>query len=160
MNVAIQKELETIRKRHNGLLRPADVVEFAKDKATALHGQFTWDDGKAAEEYRLWQARMIIRVTVSVMPKVEKECRAYVSLMNDRQRDGGGYRSMVSVLSDAERREALLQEALAELNVFRRKYALLKELAPVFAAIDEIGVVGIEKRNGRQGKKTRELVPV
>lgn len=133
---AIPEELETIRQQHKGLLKPRDVVEFAKDPQTALHNHFLWDNSKAAHQYRLWQARQIIRITVTIAPGTKIEDRVFVSLMDDRKKTDGGYRTTIDVMSDAEQKTAMLTEALAELNVFRRKYARLTELSKVFAAID------------------------
>ena len=158
MNANVYRELEQIRKSNGGLLRPLDVVEFARNPKTALHGRFTWDDSKAANEYRLWQARQIIRVSVTVIPNAEKEYHAYVSLKDDRKQEGGGYRSTVSVLRHSVRRDAMLREALEELDVFRRKYAILTELAPVFEAIVTVGATVRSK--GKKVTRRREALAV
>ena len=136
---AIQKELDLIARKHNGLLRPENVVEAAeKDKKGVLGSCFEWSDTKAAREYRLWQAREIIMVHVIVLHKNTKPTRVYVSMMNDRTRPGGGYRSIEVVLSDKILREQFLYEAKVELERFMAKYSQLKELAGVFAAIRKI----------------------
>jgi hypothetical protein len=135
---AILTELDAIQQRHGGVLRPIDVVRFARNPRTVLHGQFTWDDSAAAAQYRLWQARQLIRVTVSLIPGTETESRVFVSMMDDRKLRGGGYRITASMMSDAASRELLLVEALAELEVFRRKYRHLRELAAVFEQIDAL----------------------
>jgi len=158
MNANVYRELEQIRKSNGGLLRPLDVVEFARNPKTALHGRFTWDDSKAANEYRLWQARQIIRVSVTVIPNAEKEYHAYVSLKDDRKQEGGGYRSTVSVLRHSVRRDAMLREAMEELDVFRRKYAILTELAPVFEAIVTVGATVRSK--GKKVTRRREALAV
>lgn len=132
---AIVSELELIRNRAGGVLKPNDVVEFAANPNTALHGQFEWDDTEAAREYRLYQARNLIRVMVTVLPNTAKETRAYVSLVSDRSTDGG-YRTMADVLSDDARRAELLEMALADMRRWRDKYGELKELAAIFEAID------------------------
>lgn len=134
----IDEELRQIAARHNGLLRPEDVVEFAKDEETALHSRFQWDDDKAAQEYRLWQAREIIRVSVILLPNTSEPVRAFVSLKADRSKDAGGYRTIQNVMTDTEMREQLLEQALDDLEYFTRKYQQLKELAPVFDAITNI----------------------
>lgn len=136
----ITQELEQIRsKNERGVLEPEEVVKFAKNPKTALHGRFTWDDGQAAYQYRLWQARQVIRCHVTILEQADgKPVRTYVSLMNDRKQQGGGYRPLVNVLSDDDQRAALLQEALAELAVFEEKYKVLSELAPVFAAVERV----------------------
>ena len=131
--------LESIRAKHGGILRPEDVVATAADPKSILHGQFEWDDGKAAQEYRLWQARHLIRVCVTIIPQAESgEIRAYVSLKADREAPGGGYRALVDVLKDDELRRQLLAEALEEMEVFRSKYRRLRELAPIFEAAKRV----------------------
>ena len=138
MKAEIFSELETIRQRHGGVLKPSDVVHFARNPKTELHKQFSWDNDVAGHQYRLWQARQLIRVTVGIIPGTEIKSRIFVSMMADRSEEDGGYRAMADVLGDAEQRGLMLEEALAELDVFRRKYARLKELASVFEAIDVI----------------------
>src|SRR5947207_42729 len=94
-----RQELELIRSKNKGLLRPHDVVKFARDPKTDLHSHFTWDDSKAAAEYRLEQARRIIRVAVVIEPNTSKLTRAYVSLTGERDREGG-YRAIAEILDN------------------------------------------------------------
>jgi hypothetical protein len=137
----IQSELEVIRSHHGGVLRPEDVVKFARNKRTALHAEFEWDDKKASAEYRLWQARTVIRVAVTVLPSPHSSddpVRAYVSIASDRVRPGGGYRALADVMSSDEQRAELLLEAIGEVKRWRRKYDRLRELVPIFRAIDKV----------------------
>ena len=135
----IQKELEAIRDANNGMISPEKVVEFARDPNTAMHAKFTWDNGRAAHEYRLWQARAMIRVQVAYLPQSPgTPVRAYVSLSTERNSETGGYRPIQFVLKTKPLRDQLLADALSELEAFRRKYSTLKALAPVFAAMDNV----------------------
>jgi len=128
-------ELEKIRKAHGGKLNPPHIVQAASNPKHPLHADFEWDDTQAAHEYRLDQARRMIRVVVIFADTEEEEpTRAYVSLMGDRT-DGGGYRALVDVMSDAGMRGQLLAEALKEMRGFQRKYRRLTELADVFKAM-------------------------
>jgi len=135
---AIQKELDLIARKHNGLLRPENVVAAAENKKSVLHTCFEWSNTKAAREYRLWQAREIIMVHVTVLRKDTKPTRVYVSMMKDRIRPGGGYRSIEVVLSNEILRNQFLNEALADLKRIEDKYNQLEELAGVFAAIHKV----------------------
>lgn len=118
-------------------LNPCDVVEAARNPASPLHDKFTWDDGEAAEQYRLIEARKLISVHVEYLPNSKDASPVWVSLRQDRAR-GGGYRTLVSVLSKKELREKLLAEAMDDLRHFQEKYHMLKELAEVFAAIRKV----------------------
>lgn len=134
-------ELEQVRQMHGGLLKPEDVVRFARNKRTALHSEFEWDDAKASAEYRLEQARRVIRVSVTVLPSPHSEqepVRAYVSVVSDRVQPGGGYRAFADVMSDDDKRTELVNEAIGEAKRWRRKYERLRELAPIFRAIDKV----------------------
>jgi len=131
-------ELEHISAQHDGVLRAEDVVEYAKDADTALHDRFTWDNIEAGDQYRLWQARQIIRVSVTMLPNHSKPVRAFVSMMDDRTGTGGGYRDIVSVFSNAKTREAFLAQALAELSGWEERYKTLEELAPILRAAARI----------------------
>lgn len=134
----IQKELEQVRTEHaKRLLNPEDVIKFARNPKTALHAKFTWDNTAAAHEHRLWEARHVIRCQITVTPGYDEPIHVYVSMHGDRG-DTGGYRPTVEVISDAGRYRQLLVEALADLQVLRRKYKHLQELKAVFAAIDSV----------------------
>jgi hypothetical protein len=138
---SIGLELEQIRQMHGGLLKPEEVVQFARNESTALHSEFEWDDEKASAEYRLWQARQVIRVTVQVLPSPhsgDEPVRAYVSITSDRVQPGGGYRALSDVMTHEEQRAELISEALGEVKRWRRKYERLRELVPIFRAIDKV----------------------
>jgi len=137
---AIDLELLEIQEEHGGLLRPVDVVAFAKDPDTALHGRFEWDNEKASQEYRLWQARQIIRVRVTVLDMGGEtiSVRAYQSLPSDRAEDDGGYRSIGVIMAAPEMRRQLLESARKEMTYFRLKYHVLSELAGVFKAMGRV----------------------
>jgi hypothetical protein len=137
----IRDELEQIRQLHGGLLKPEDVVKFARNKRTALHQEFEWDDARASAEFRLEQARKVIRVAVTILPSPHSDqepVRAYVSVASDRAQPGGGYRAFADVMTDDAMRAELVNEAIGEAKRWRRKYERLRELAPIFRAIDKV----------------------
>ena len=133
-------ELEDIRLRNGGAVSPYAVVERAKPKSNPLHKYFEWDNKKASHNYRLWQARMLIRVTVITLPNTTEEIRAYVSLLDDRNNEGG-YRATIDVLENEDWCRALLTQAYKDFMVFKNKYNQLVEFAPVFEAYDKIAAV-------------------
>ena len=133
--MSTKEELEAIRHQNGGILRPGDIVDFARDENTALHSRFEWDDNAAAVQYRLEQARRIVRVTVVVLPNHNKSVNAYVSLTSDRQ-NGDSYRHIGDVLADPLARQHLIRQALDEAEAWRKRHADLVELAEIFDAID------------------------
>ena len=53
-------ELERIQNQR-GVIEPRVVVEESRPEAAPLHPVFEWNDDKAAENYRTWQARILIK---------------------------------------------------------------------------------------------------
>ncbi len=135
----IKQILDDIARCNRGLLTPEAVVAFARPKSSPLHSRFTWDDTIAASQYRLWEARQLIRVTATLIGGDDvNPIRAFVSLVPDRDRKAGGYRGIAAVLSDPTMREQMLADALAEMEVFEEKYRALSELASIFQAARKI----------------------
>jgi len=141
MAKTITEELLAIKKLNAGLLDPVKVVDYARNPNTALHDRFEWNDSKAAEEYRIWQARKIISLELIVIKGDNKErvIRAFVSLNDDRRNDGSrGYRGVMEVMSDDVLRGQLLEQAKDDMNLFKRKYYALKALEKVFEEMDNV----------------------
>jgi hypothetical protein len=136
----IREEIERLREANDGHLHPEQVVDFARrNRRSSLHAEFEWDDTAAAHQFRLEQARQIIRLNIRIVPTENGDVTVpmYVSLVSDRK-SGGGYRALEDVMSDDALREELLGQALDEFNRVRRKYQTLQELAPVFTALDRV----------------------
>lgn len=101
----VNAELARMAATNDGL-RPSEVVAAATDESSPLHGQFEWDDGIAGHEYRLGQARQLIRVSVSVVAGLAER---YIHVPADR---GEGVYLPISVVVQSDLQFAL---ALAEL---------------------------------------------
>lgn len=136
---AIRAELE--RLKSGGVIRPVDVVEAARDEESPLHDWFQWDDDEAAHQFRLLQARNLLRVYVNVEPSKDSEpVRAFVSLTSDRAKEGGGYRALAEVMGDDAMREQLLRDAFVQFRNMQKRYQHLKQLSKVWDAVAEAEV--------------------
>lgn len=134
--VILVEALEKVRRSNpNGLLLPEEVVESARSPRSPLHDRFTWEDTEAAHQWRLHEARMLIRVLVVMEPHTQKDTRVFVSLRSDRDY-GGGYRTLTSVLKSPAKRAMLLEDARRDMIAFKEKYSRLEELVEVFEAMD------------------------
>jgi hypothetical protein len=131
----ILEELKAI-KGNKPAIDPEDVVAFAADETTALHSRFEWDDSKAGHQYRVWQARHILSVYVTVVDDGGNKApmRMFAVL---REQDGGstGYRTTEDVLNDPLERAELLLGLLRRLDGMLKSYPLA-ELEPIRKAID------------------------
>ena len=56
----VEVALDELNRTH-GHLTPDLVVQAAQYEQSPIHSIFEWDDGKAAHQHRLWQARRLIR---------------------------------------------------------------------------------------------------
>lgn len=127
----VQQELTNLMdKSADGKLHAEKVVQFARrHKKSALHKQFDWNVKKAAMQHWIEEARRLIRVFVISTPVKDTmiTARVYVSLPSDRK-DGGGYRTMNSVLNDEAMKAEMLKSAMTDIQVFLRKYNDICEL--------------------------------
>lgn len=145
----VRDALLQVAERSNGVVAPEAVVHAAIDPANPLHELFEWDDSEAAAKFRLVQAGALIRrvklhiVRASTETKVlsVSTTRAFVAPLAERKSKAnpeGGYAQVEKVLSDDERKAALLETAKAELQAIRAKYHTLLELAKVWKAIGDL----------------------
>lgn len=153
MKKGVLSELRNIYEEEK-VLRPKDVVDRARDKRNPLHDEFTWDNNKAAEEYRLHEARRLITIAVEVLPDLAEpmEVQVFQSLPTDRKKNGGGYRSTTDILSHAEMREELIECAMSELVRIRNRYKHVTELSEAWLAVDR----EVEKRKGKKKQRRPE----
>lgn len=135
MSKKLKDELLSIqRASKDNMLHPQKVVAWARSHSrSALHRQFEWNNSRAATEYRLWQARRLIQVNVTLADGGPQ----LVSLSFDRPR-GGGYRDVVDVVSDKTLSEIMLRDALAELQRVQLRYQRVQELTAVWSAVKRI----------------------
>ena len=130
--------VERLRELENdGRLQPADVVTDARDPTSPLHSHFEWDDGAAAERYRLSQARSLIRsvkinVTVREMPL---SVVGYVRDPELQDTRNPGYRNVLQLRTEEDSaRAAIIEEMKRVANAARRA----RSLAAVLGLTDQI----------------------
>ena len=132
--------LSELEKRE-GKLTPELVLNESRDENAVLHPCFEWDDEKAAESYRLWQAGKILRdITVTIVREEHepKIIRAYVNVTDQQKHEKGAYVSLNVAMNNGDYKAQVLKNALYELQTFKNKYADYVELEKVFIAIDEL----------------------
>lgn len=120
-------------------LEAASLLEWArKHPKSALHAQFEWNDEKAAEEWRLQQARMLIcRVVVYIdRPEGDRiQFREYTSIeVNDHH----VFVRTTDVLDDAEARRQLIHRLLVNALGELRNYPQLTELDHIRAQLQRL----------------------
>lgn len=113
---------------------PRQIVDRARDSETELHKCFEWDDSKAADKYRLQQARSIV-CNLVIKESVDKPETIPVRVFHKTE-GTSGYKPLALVVKDPDEYSKLLAQALSELRAFKLKYHSLSELSEILALID------------------------
>lgn len=113
----------------DGALTAVKVVEASRPDDAPLHDEFEWDNDKAAEAYRISQARYIIRsLVVETESERNPETRAFVKIICSEK---GTYVPIQTVIQDTDMRAELLEQARRDMKAFVQKYRSLTELCGV-----------------------------
>lgn len=124
-----------------GPLTAEAVLQDAENERSPLHAAFQWDDTEAAQQWRLEQARSLIRSVVVIRHELPDNpaVRAFVNIgpVSDAENDadGGDYIDLDSAMRHPELREQVVGRALAEANSWSERYRHLSELGQIHAAI-------------------------
>lgn len=134
----VGKRCEELEKDH-GQLTKQILLDSARNTDDDLHNLFEWNDGIAAEKYRLHQAGQVLAsLKVSVIEDKDedepKKVKAFVQV--ERNDHKAIYMNVQSALKEDNTRDYVLKTALQELACFKEKYNTLIELSPVMQAID------------------------
>ncbi len=121
-------ELERLAQESGCGVTPQQLVDASREENAPLHSCFEWDNDVAAEQYRLVQARALMRnIVVTYEPgKVVRVLANVVTNVGRRE-----YVSLEKVLADASMKESLLSSARRDMEAFIAKYEILEELADV-----------------------------
>lgn len=111
----VEARLKKLADLGGGRLTPDSVVEDAKSPRSPLHDWFEWDDTEAAHQWRLTQARELIR---SVRVEVQTEHRTVSTVRYVRDPNAGndeqGYVEVARLRKESDlAREALRREIIA-----------------------------------------------
>lgn len=113
---------------------PRQILELGRNKNTELHKCFEWNDGIAAEKYRVIQARNIVRCLVVKQPEETSQEIPEVRFFHVTQHNEG-YQPISLIIQDQDQYEKLLKQAMDELQAFKRKYNKLEEFREILDLI-------------------------
>lgn len=117
-------------------VKPEEIVDKARDESTELHKCFEWDDTKAAEKYRVYQARQIVcHLIVKEVNNEPQKQEVRFFYKTDSQE---GYKPVSYIMRNEDEYQKLLDRALSELKAFEKKYSALKELDGLFDVINAL----------------------
>lgn len=129
--MSLRDELQAIYE-DAGELKPSIVLDRARDPRHPLHDRFEWNDGVAAERYRIQQARELIRSVEWVYAEepdgAPKKVRAFHSV---NRVDGPTYVPAQEIQQDEFMSKLVLQAAEREWKSLQRKYGHLAEFLAI-----------------------------
>lgn len=115
---------------------PQNLVDYAEEHPDCeLYKCFTWDDRKAANEYRKSEARQVLRLLVYTEDTEEDEEPIQIRVLQNVEQE---YKPVKLIVKNNDEYKTLLKRAKAELAAFRVRYKQIAELETVLDAIDEI----------------------
>jgi len=132
----IGEHLQTLKRGDD--LYPEDVVKDARRKNSPLYSCFEWDNKKAAHEYRLIQARTLIRSLEVKYEEGDYEITVMPFVSVKPGPSTPSYTDIRVVMGDSDKREQMLERVKSEFRGLRRRYDMFQELATVYEAIDSL----------------------
>lgn len=114
MTLSIREALEDMQRRH-GTITAELVLAEATDKAHPLHGYFQWDDKRAAHEYRLEQARLLIRQVTII--EDGRELRAFPFVKSANR-----YAPLQDVLTNTDWRQEVIEDFKRQALAFEARW--------------------------------------
>lgn len=117
----------------SGSITAEAVLQVAKKRDSLLHKYFEWDDKKAANQYRLKQARGLIRAIVIVQDNGQ-EIPAYHNVRLEAD-NSYSYMGLDQCLNTPQLWNQVLQTAVNEATYWAERYKSYKELEPIRSAI-------------------------
>ena len=125
----VYADLEKIKEK-----TPQNIVDYAEaHPKSELHKCFTWDDTKAANEWRKFEARQVVRLLVFEDDNEEEPTKIRVL-----QKTAEAYKPVTQIIRNEDEYKELLKRAKAELASFKERYKTLVELESVLEAIDAL----------------------
>ena len=149
-------EIEAITARSRDGITPSDVLEEAKNSSSPLHNYFEWDDRKAAQRWRIEQAKYLLRHIDVIVELEDRPEEKIITRAWQCPENGSGYQATKRIMESVDARSLLLEQALRELEWFKTKYAILQELSGIFTAFDMLAVKST-KRASRIQKRPSSI---
>lgn len=135
---AIAERLEKIAGLNAGRITPDAVLLDAKSPKSPLHDQFDWDDSSAAKQWRLQQARELIR---SVRVEITTESRTVSTVRYVRDPSAGEAQGYVEVAKLRDDKSLAVEALQGEIRQANAMVARARSIADALGLTAEIETV-------------------
>ncbi len=126
-----------LQENDSGLVTPEQIVRHACHPENPLHRLFEWDDTKAAEQFRLEQARNILRslvYDVEIIPGKVEEIRYTVNVMQNGQ---NGYASIETALANDDLSRQVIDEASRYVQIAIKRLSQYRQMAKIVGTLEK-----------------------
>ncbi len=142
---SVGEHLEFLRQQFKGEITPKDVLDDARNPNSPLHPYFEWSDTDAAEQYRLQQARGLIRAVVAIYVSDDKPAKRQKAYVHIAEGSTPHYREAGHAMSVKSTRDIVLRQAWREFQAWRKRYKDLKEFSELFDAAEQVEMKLLDK---------------
>jgi hypothetical protein len=122
--------------QENGDLNPSDVVDSARDPTSPMHDFFEWDDTIAAEQWRMSQARLLIRrVKIQVLVRdIPMDVMRYVR----NPEEPGRYSDIVRIRTDEDRSRRVVIDEMSRVAKAAKRARAVAAVLGTTEQVEEI----------------------
>ena len=118
-------EIQRILEQH-GEVRTSQVLEAAENPDSALHSYFLWNDDLAGHQYRLNQARTLIK-RVRITHQGREERLVHVKIQTEPKGEGY-YKPLTVIVQNKTELSYALDEALGKLHAAQRSVEAIQNV--------------------------------
>ena len=129
---AVAQYLARLAAVHDNALTAELVVADAARPDSPIHDRFTWDDTEAARQYRLVEARQLLR-HVTVLVQDESVNGGNTMRVRQFEHAGDAYRPTQDALAKPEWRDEILHRLSTDVRLLGARYKIYRGLS---AALD------------------------
>ena len=139
---ACYNEIVEVADAFGGTPPEGALMEKARDKSSALHDLFDWDQAVAAKKWWVHTERLIkaqiVYVREGTKVREQHQIRAFTNIkeIDSEGNSIGVYYDTFDVINDPEKRKKLLTRAMRDMETFKKRYGLLEELSSVIDPIE------------------------
>ena len=132
----VGRTIEKLSEQTGGEVSPAMVVQEAKKKNSPLHNCFDWNNTKAAEKWRMHQARLLLGSIVINFEYSEPETvRAFLNIQTPGKQT---YYHINSIIDDEGKMQIIIDQLKRKLSLISEQLKTYENLKEHSKVIDQL----------------------
>jgi hypothetical protein len=148
-NAVVGALLQIGKADEDGIIQPETVVATAADPSSPLHQHFTWDETEAAYQFRLVQARSLIRRVSVVRRPVPGPDFVNVTVRRSDGEPRRGYVPTDRAAAEPDLYAQIIEDAHRGLNAYRNRLSAFEQAHEIVAKLD-VAIAATRKAKGKK----------